>query len=403
MISDRLQVQRPQMSQGYDWLVNQRSQELLNKFKKPVERVVDQVGEQLQGGKEAIERFAGGILPTQAPVTQTFNNYNPALYKGITKDMRNKGVDFGVKEGTPVSLPDGNWIVKEASTNNGFNRGYGNSVMVENEETGERMRMSHLSRVNVLPGQKIRGGSLVGLSGATGNVTGPHLDLEFYDGQGRIGDVTKSRYGQQLFGQGGGGSETLQKVSNFAEKVNKAVLLPIGKPIVDKFIYDDQTGRVLPSSPLYLQADTRQIREQYGDEAAKNYNMQRTGDYIANIALGQGMINQNASTNITAQSRAAAVQQEAIKRAAKQAKIAQRGSIGDLRQQAGASRYGAPRAGTGEQLLEQATGWNPGSKAQFDYAMLTNDKATVKKMLPGVPTEYKVKFADKILSITGGK
>lgn len=138
------------------------------------------------------------FLPNEAPITQKYGNYNPEVEKysnGI-----NYGTDFGVRSGTPIGLPRGNWKVVEAYKGSDFNRGYGQSVLVVNEDTGERLRMSHLSQVNVIPGQRIAGG-VVGLSGSTGNSTGPHLDLEYYDNKGKLSDVTTSPYASYLFGR----------------------------------------------------------------------------------------------------------------------------------------------------------------------------------------------------------
>jgi murein DD-endopeptidase MepM/ murein hydrolase activator NlpD len=141
------------------------------------------------GNKSSIERFSGGV---------------------------NYGTDYGVKEGTKIKVPQGNWKVVEAyakartgganNPNRGENRGYGNSVLLENKETGERLRFSHLKPdgVMVQPGQELRGGQIFAQSGQTGNVTGPHLDFEYYNSQGKIADVDKTPYSTQVWGSGGG-------------------------------------------------------------------------------------------------------------------------------------------------------------------------------------------------------
>lgn len=136
-------------------------------------------------------------------VNKGFGEKNVAdIYsKGI-----NRGTDFNTPKGTPINLPQGNWRVIDAFTgataegpNNpqrGINQGYGNSVFVQNMDTGERLRFSHLSKVNVQRGQTLKGG-LIGNTGATGNVagkTGQHLDLEYFDSQGKLADVRKSSY-----------------------------------------------------------------------------------------------------------------------------------------------------------------------------------------------------------------
>ena len=129
-----------------------------------------------------------------APITQQFGNYNPNLYRGINKSMRNTGVDFGYKQGSPVALPPGQWEVIEVGK--GYNRGYGNSILVRNSQTGEKLRFSHLSKMaQVRQGQVVGGNGVIALTGATGNVTGPHLDLEYYTPQGQVASVLRSPYG----------------------------------------------------------------------------------------------------------------------------------------------------------------------------------------------------------------
>lgn len=146
------------------------------------------------------ERFQSGIMPDKVAVTQRFGNYNPELYRGINKSMTNSGTDFGVGVGTPLALPQGNWRIEQA-VNDGFNSGWGKSVMAVNEDTGEKLRFSHLSRLNAIPGKRVRGGSVIGYSGDTGNTRGAHLDLEYYDPKGQLADVLQTRYAREVFGQ----------------------------------------------------------------------------------------------------------------------------------------------------------------------------------------------------------
>lgn len=118
----------------------------------------------------------------------------------------NYGVDFAVPTGTPVQLPEGRWKIVDAKggirtggIGDKSNSGYGNSVYAQNVDTGEKIRLSHLSKIDAQPGQELQGGSRVGLSGRTGNASGPHLDVEYYDRQGRKSDVLRTPYAQQLF------------------------------------------------------------------------------------------------------------------------------------------------------------------------------------------------------------
>jgi murein DD-endopeptidase MepM/ murein hydrolase activator NlpD len=56
------------------------------------------------------------------------------------------------------------------------NQGYGNLVIVENGSY--RTYYAHLSSIPVSAGDVVTAGTTIGLSGNTGNSTGPHLHYE---------------------------------------------------------------------------------------------------------------------------------------------------------------------------------------------------------------------------------
>lgn len=111
-------------------------------------------------------------------------------------------------KGTEIAVPVGSWKVIDTKT--GIKGGnikdykktpYGNSVLVQNTETGEKLRYSHLSEVGVNNGDILDSGTYIGKSGATGNVTGAHLDLEYYTSKGTLADVMESEYGGYYTGK----------------------------------------------------------------------------------------------------------------------------------------------------------------------------------------------------------
>jgi murein DD-endopeptidase MepM/ murein hydrolase activator NlpD len=136
------------------------------------------------------------------PITQQFGNYNPGIER--FSNGVNSGVDIGVPANTPIFLPNGNWKVLSAfnGAKSGYigdneNSGYGNSVYVQNVDTGEKLRFSHLNSINV-PSDIMTGGQAVGLSGRTGNTSGNHLDLEYYNKTGQLADFLNTSYANSL-------------------------------------------------------------------------------------------------------------------------------------------------------------------------------------------------------------
>ncbi|WP_413759781.1 peptidoglycan DD-metalloendopeptidase family protein [Streptomyces sp. MMBL 11-3] len=82
------------------------------------------------------------------------------------------GVDFVVPTGTSLKSVGAGTVVSA-----GWGGAYGNQVVIRLAD-GHYAQYAHLSSLSVSAGQSVTGGQQVGLSGATGNVTGPHLHFE---------------------------------------------------------------------------------------------------------------------------------------------------------------------------------------------------------------------------------
>ncbi|MBI5879925.1 MAG: peptidoglycan DD-metalloendopeptidase family protein [Chloroflexi bacterium] len=92
-----------------------------------------------------------------------------------------RAIDIGTRQGTSVLASDSGYVVLVANDD----AGYGKHVMV-NHGNGFETLYAHLSLILVTPGQTVRKGQSVGLSGNTGRSTGPHLHFEIrYFGQQR--------------------------------------------------------------------------------------------------------------------------------------------------------------------------------------------------------------------------
>jgi murein DD-endopeptidase MepM/ murein hydrolase activator NlpD len=82
------------------------------------------------------------------------------------------GLDLQASTGTPVRVTaDG--VVESAS----YSGRYGKLVIVDHGN-GIETYYAHLSQFLVIPGQEVRRGEYIALSGGTGRVTGPHLHYE---------------------------------------------------------------------------------------------------------------------------------------------------------------------------------------------------------------------------------
>jgi murein DD-endopeptidase MepM/ murein hydrolase activator NlpD len=98
------------------------------------------------------------------------------------------GVDFVVGEGTPVVAVTSGQVVSA-----GDGGAYGNEVVIQHAD-GYYSQYAHLSSISVSAGQQVGTGDQIGLSGSTGNVTGPHLHFEIRTGPDYGSDIDPLAY-----------------------------------------------------------------------------------------------------------------------------------------------------------------------------------------------------------------
>lgn len=107
--------------------------------------------------------------PVEGPVTSVYG----FRWNGILPDLH-RGVDIQVPTGTPVrAMAPG--VVRFAGTM----AGYGQVVWLDHG--GDVLSVyAHLSRIDVRRTEPVGHRQIVGLSGASGNVSGPHLHFEVW-------------------------------------------------------------------------------------------------------------------------------------------------------------------------------------------------------------------------------
>jgi len=102
--------------------------------------------------------------PVAAPVVSPY---------GLRGARFHGGIDIVASYGTPVGSPGAGEVVW-AGWRPG---GWGNAVVVAHGG-GVRSLVAHLSRVDVHVGERVRTGETLGLAGATGDASGPHVHFE---------------------------------------------------------------------------------------------------------------------------------------------------------------------------------------------------------------------------------
>ncbi|MER5181977.1 M23 family metallopeptidase [Streptomyces sp. NPDC002896] len=106
------------------------------------------------------------------PITGSYVSTGYKTGGSLWSSGSHTGVDFHAASGTPVHSVGSGTVVTA-----GWGGSYGNQIVIKMND-GTYTQYGHLSSIAVSVGQKVTPGQQIALSGATGNVTGPHLHFE---------------------------------------------------------------------------------------------------------------------------------------------------------------------------------------------------------------------------------
>lgn len=110
--------------------------------------------------------YSGFQLPIESDITSSFGNQR--MFNGQLKGFH-RGTDFRAPAGKPIMAAN-TGIVKLAKE-----LFFSGNLVIIDHGTGVFSLYAHLSRIDVNVGQHIEKGQKIGLSGASGRVSGPHL------------------------------------------------------------------------------------------------------------------------------------------------------------------------------------------------------------------------------------
>lgn len=97
-----------------------------------------------------------------------------------------KGIDIANHDGGPILAADSGTVV----TTGWDSFGYGNKVII-NHGNGYLTLYAHMSRIDVVAGQRVKRGDRLGMMGSTGRSTGTHLHFEIRTAKGNLDPLSQ--------------------------------------------------------------------------------------------------------------------------------------------------------------------------------------------------------------------
>ena len=124
-------------------------------------------------GRNIFSRANVNVLPAAWPINgKLMGGYGERNDPFSGEGAMHTGIDISAPIGTRVKATADGVVI-----HSNWNGGYGRCVIIDHGN-GYQTWYAHLSRMDVVEGQEIRQGDVIGQVGATGRATGPHLHYE---------------------------------------------------------------------------------------------------------------------------------------------------------------------------------------------------------------------------------
>jgi murein DD-endopeptidase MepM/ murein hydrolase activator NlpD len=163
------QSSKPQLSQSSTAVESSESSQPSKTSGSPKQESKDtQASTSTSSGQSSSANGSGFSSPIQGATVGTAYKTAGSMWSS----GYHTGVDFVAPTGTALKAVGAGTVVSA-----GWGGAYGNQVVIKLAD-GYYAQYAHLSSISVSAGQSVSGGQQIGLSGATGNVTGPHLHFE---------------------------------------------------------------------------------------------------------------------------------------------------------------------------------------------------------------------------------
>jgi len=130
-------------------------------------------------GAGACGKISGGAVGFGSFIWPTNHHFLSGF--DFSPETNHYGIDLDGETGDPIYASDSGVIVYA-----GWNDwGYGNMLIVDHGN-GWQTLYAHLSQINVVCGESVGQGEVIGLMGSTGNSTGSHLHFEMHTGSTKV-------------------------------------------------------------------------------------------------------------------------------------------------------------------------------------------------------------------------